>query len=308
MSGQPVELSATVSISSPGSDSPAGASGTVDFQYSTDGGTIWGDVTGCATQALSWDPTSHTGISVCDTAFASTFSGDEIRAVYSGDGNFTGSTSPAITQTVNLAATSTGVTAVVNPTVVTGQTLTATAGFTISSPGSDSPVAPTGTVEFDISLDGGATFNPISGCQAQAASWSQPNDAGSATCTLSSPPAVSSVVLEATYSGDANFATSTSAPLVLVVNQAATSTIISVDTNPSVSGETVNYTATVSVTPPGSDSTPPTGTVDFEYSTNGGATWNAITGCSAQAFTWSSTSHTGTSSCSTALGGDLLRR
>ncbi len=79
-----------------------------------------------------------------------------------------------------------------------------------------------------------------------------------------------------------------------VVNEAATSTTISADTNPSVSGETVNYTATVSVTPPGSDSTPPTGTVDFEYSANAGATWNAITGCSAQVFTWSSTSHTGT--------------
>ncbi len=249
VSGQPVGLSATVSISSPGSDSPAGASGTIDFEYSADGGTIWGDITGCSAQTLSWDPTSHTGISVCDSAFEATFSGDEIEAVYSGDANFTGSTSPAVIQTVNRAATTTGVTAVVNPSV-TGQTITATAGFTISSPGSDSPVAPTGTVEFEISLDGGATFNPISGCAAQTISWNLTSHAGSTTCAFASPPAVSSVELEAIYSGDANFANSTSPPVTQVVNEAATSTTISADANPSVSGETVNYTATVSVTPP----------------------------------------------------------
>ena len=46
-----------------------------------------------------------------------------------------------------------------NPSV-TGQTITATAGFTVSSPGSDSPVAPTGAVEFEISLDGGIHLQP----------------------------------------------------------------------------------------------------------------------------------------------------
>ena len=111
---------------------------------------------------------------------------------------------------MNRAATATGVTAVVNPSV-TGQTITATAGFTIASPGSDSPVAPTGTVEFEISLDGGATFNPISGCLAAGGHLGLDDPRRlSAPARFPSPPAVSSVELEAIYSGDANFATSTS--------------------------------------------------------------------------------------------------
>ena len=79
------------------------------------------------------------------TAFAAISSGVEIQAVYSGDADFTTSTSSAATQTVNLASTVTGDSTVVNPSV-TGQTITATAGLTVASPGSDNPVAPTGTV------------------------------------------------------------------------------------------------------------------------------------------------------------------
>ena len=279
VSGQTIGLGATVSVSAPGSDVPAGPSGTVDFQLSADGGATWNDITGCTAQTLAWDPIAHTGTSACSTALSASSTGDEFQAVYSGDANFTTSTSLPVTQTVHLASTDTGVTAVVNPNV-TGQLITTNAGFTISSPGSDSPVAPTGTVEFEISLNGGTSFTPVSGCQTQAITWDSTSHAGSAAvCNLPAPPAVSSVVLEGVYSGDANFATSTSDPLELVVNQAFTSTAVSVDTNPSNSGETVNYTGTVAVTPPGGDSTPPTGTIDFESSVDGGITWNGITGC-----------------------------
>ena len=300
VSGQTVSFSATVLITAPGSDSPAAPTGTVDFQYSTNDGDTWTDISGCSTQDLVWDSDGHTGTSLCSTAFAATSSGVEVQAVYSGDGNFTTSTSAAVTRTVNPAATSTVVSATASPSV-TGQTITATAGFTITAPGSDTPVAPTGTVEFEISLNGGTSFSPISGCETQATSWDITTHAGTSVCTLPSPPAVSSVELKAVYSGDPNFVTSTSPPFTQVVNEASTSTVIGVDTNPSVSGETVNYTASVTVTPPGTDNTPPTGTVDFQSSTNDGDTWNDISGCSTQGLSWNSETHTGTSGCATAF-------
>ncbi len=292
VTGQGATYVAEVSVVAPGTTELANLTGTVSI-YAQDT-EVDPQILLCSTSVGLSGATA----SCSSSAVIAAGSPWSITAVYSGDANFAGSTSPAVTQTVNRAATSTEVTAVVNPSV-TGQTITATAGFTISSPGSDSPVAPTGTVEFEISLNDGTTFNPISGCAAQAISWNLTSHAGSTTCAFASPPAVSSVQLKAIYSGDANFANSTSPAVTQVVNEAATSTAISADANPSVSGETVNYTATVSVTPPGSDSTPPTGSVDFEYSTNGGITWNAITGCSARTLTWDSTSHTGTSSCST---------
>ena len=114
---------------------------------------------------------------------------------------------------------------------------------------------------------------------------------------LPSPPAVSSVELKGIYSGDSNFTTSTSPPVNQVVNQATTSTTVSVDNNPSVTGQIVNYTATVVVAPPGTDSTSPTGTLDFEYSTNGGDTWNTLSGCGTEPLVWSQVNHSGTSTC-----------
>ncbi len=300
VSGQALDLAATVSVSAPGTDTPAGPSGSVDFQYSTNGGDTWGDISGCTTEDLSWDSETHTGSSSCDTAFAATSSGAELRAVYSGDANFDGSTSSAATETVNQASTTTDVSAVVNPSV-TGQIITATAGFTIDAPGSDSPSAPTGTVEFEISINGGDTFSVVPDCGAQPSSWDPVGDAGSASCSLPSPPAVSSVELEAVYSGDDNFSGSTSPPFTQDVNQAMTSTTIGVDTNPSVSGETVNYTASVTVNPPGSDNTSPTGTVDFQSSANGGGTWSDIAECSTQGLSWDSESHSGSATCAVHL-------
>jgi hypothetical protein len=67
-----------------------------------------------------------------------------ITAVYSGSGNFIGSTSPAVSQTVTMASTSTVVTADVNPSVV-GTTVTFTAAVRVTPPGSGTP---TGMVTF----------------------------------------------------------------------------------------------------------------------------------------------------------------
>ena len=63
------------------------------------------------------------------------------------------------------------------------------------------------------------------------------------------------------YSGDTAFATSSSAPLTQAVNQDASSTTVTSSANPSVYGQPVTFTATVSAKAPGSGT--PTGTVAF---------------------------------------------
>jgi hypothetical protein len=61
--------------------------------------------------------------------------------------------------------------------------------------------------------------------------------------------------------GDSNFAASTSSGLTQTVNQGATTTVVSPSANPSVFGQSVTFTATVSVTSPAAGT--PTGSVSF---------------------------------------------
>ncbi len=294
VTGQGATYRAEVSVDSPGSTQLANLTGTVQ---------IYGrDAQDDPLVALCSTSVGQSGATVSCTSSGAVTAGSpwSITAVYSGDPNFDPSTSSGVTQTVNEAATSTQVSAVVNPSV-TGQTITATAVFSIDAPGSDDPVSPTGTVEFEISTNAGTTFDPIGSCLTQPSTWDSVGLTGSATCTLPSPPAVSSVELEAVYSGDANFFGSTSPPYTQAVNQASTSTTIGVDTNPSVSGETVNYSASVMVTPPGTDNTSPTGTVDFQFSIDDGDTWSDIPDCSAQGLSWDSETHMGSAACAEQL-------
>lgn len=147
-----------------------------------------------------------------------------ITAKYSGDGNFTASTSSAVTQTVNQATTTTAVASSLNPATF-GQSVT----FTVTVQPSVSGT-PTGTVTL---LDGttslGTSSLPSGGiAQFTVGGWS----AGSHSVT-------------AVYSGDANFTASTSAPLVETVNQGSTTTAISSSANPSAFDQSVTLTATV---------------------------------------------------------------
>jgi hypothetical protein len=64
------------------------------------------------------------------------------------------------------------------------------------------------------------------------------------------------------YSGDVSFTASTSAVLTQTVNKASTNTTMASSANPSVTGQTVTYTATVAAVAPGSGTA--TGTVAFK--------------------------------------------
>jgi len=161
--------------------------------------------------------------------------------VYAGDASNSGSTSAALSQVVNAAATSTVVASAPNPSVV-GESVTITATVSVSAPGAGTA---TGSVEF---FDG-------------ATSLGTATLSGGAASISTSALALGSHDLTAVYAGDANFTGSTSAIQAHVVGQSATSTALASSANPSTYGESVTFTATVSVNPPGSGTA--TGTVEF---------------------------------------------
>ena len=265
--GQSVTVTATVAAVSPGAGTPTG---TVTFKD--------GSTTLCATVSLS------SGQATCQTSSLSV-GAHSITGVYSGDGNFSASTtSPAFSQTVGQASTTTAISSS-DSSSVWGESITLTATVAAVSPGAG---APTGTVNFK---DGSTT---ITGCGTQSVGGTGPYTATCVTSTLS----VSSHTITGVYSGDTNLSGSTSGNFTETVAQAATTTaVVSTTGSASVVGQQVTYTATVSVTSPGSGT--PTGKIEFldggtAISACGGSSGNSLSGSSATCqVTYSTTgSHT----------------
>lgn len=161
-----------------------------------------------------------------------------ITAVYSGATDALASTSAALTQNV-LATSSTALTESLS-TSVYGQSVTFTTVTTSPTTGTI-----TGTVNF---YDGALLIGTgtISGDKASVT-----------TTTL----AVGAHSIVATYLGSTSYATSTSNTVAHTVNVAATGTTLTSSPNPSVFGQSVTYTATVTAVAPGGGT--PTGLVTF---------------------------------------------
>ncbi len=264
VSGQTVTYTATVSVTAPGSGTPTG---NVKF---LDGGVAIATCGGAGGVAVNGSAQATCAVTYANT----TGSPHSITTVYLGDANFNTSTSSTLTQTVNKASTATGVASSSNPSV-SGQTVTYTATVSVTVPGSGTP---TGNVEF---LDGGVAIATCGGAGGVAV-----NGSAQATCAVTyvnptgSPHSISTV-----YLGSAVYITSTSSVLTQTVNKASTTIGVVSNLNPSVPSQTVTYTATVSVTAPGSGT--PTGNVEFldggtSIATCGGAGGVAVNG-SAQA-------------------------
>jgi large repetitive protein len=263
VTGQEVTFTATVSATPPGTGTPTG---TVEFQSN---GT---DLPGCSAVTLD-----DTGSAQCQVASGLPEGSYSISAIYSGDDTFAGSTG-TLTETVNQASTSTGLTADNNP-AVTGQEVTFTATVSPVPPGTTAAVAPTGTVEFQ------SNGTDLTGCSAVTLLSS-----GSAQCQVASGFTSNTYSISAIYSGDNNFTGSTG-DLSETVKQASTTTVLTSSPRPPVAGQSATFTATISVTSPGTTAAAaPSGTVEFE--SNG----TAISDCSSQAVSG------GVAQCSPASG------
>ncbi|HEV8059046.1 MAG TPA: Ig-like domain-containing protein, partial [Gemmataceae bacterium] len=228
--GQQVTFTATVAATSPGTGTPTG---TVTFVDTTSGTTLG---TGTLTSGTAT-------LSVSSLTVAS----HTITANYGGDTNFSTS-SGTTTQVVNQSATTTAVAPSV-PTAVFGQSVTLTATVTPTAPGAG---APTGTVTFTDQHGNTLGTGTLNG-------------SGQASATVSNL-AVGSYTITASYAGDTNFSLSTGTA-ALTVNQSASTTTLTSDANPSVSGQTVDFTAIVTATAPGAGT--PTGSVTFVDTTTG---------------------------------------
>jgi hypothetical protein len=239
--GQPLVLTATVSVTPPATGTPTGA---VIF---LDGSTTLGTVTLTAGQATLNTPALISGA-------------HSITAFYSGAGNFLGSVSAPVTQTVNVASTATSLTASPSTTSF-GQAVTLTATITEMAPGVGTPM---GTVTF---FDGPTNLGSalaLSGGSAQLT-----------TSTLT----VGSHSLTAVYSGDPNNSASTSTAVTeTVITQVSSSTLLSTSAATIQFGQSVTFTAAVT-------GASPTGTVQFmDGATNLGVA-AALSGGSAQVTT-----------------------
>ncbi|PYU52896.1 MAG: hypothetical protein DMG56_29540, partial [Acidobacteria bacterium] len=197
-----VTFTATVTSSATGTPT-----GTVTFQDATTTlgtGTLSGGTATFTTSGLGTGTHSITGI-------------------YGGDANFTGSTSPILTQTIGKAASSTAVASSNNPSII-GTAVTLTASVT-------SPV--TGT------LTGTVTF------QDGTSALGTGTLSGGAATFITSGLTAGTHSITAVYSGDANFAGGTSPVLMQTVNRVASSTSVASSNNPSIFGSAVTFTATV---------------------------------------------------------------
>jgi len=227
--GQPVTLTATVSVVAPGSGNP---SGMITFK---DGATVLGTV----------PVDSSTGEQASITTSTLSVAQHAIVATYSGDDSFLAS-SGSTTQTVHRAQTSTLVTSSANP-AQTGQGVKFTAVVTPVAPGAGNP---TGTVVFTVN---GATLgSPVALV------------GGTATSSSFASLTPGTYTIRATFSGDGNFVGS--AGLLdqgtgQNVTKGATSTDLASGPDPAAYGDTVTFTATVSAVAPATGH--PSGVVRF---------------------------------------------
>jgi hypothetical protein len=170
---------------------------------------------------------------------------DSITAVYGGDSDFSGSTSAAVSQTVNKASSSTTLTSSLNPSTF-GQSVT----FMANISGQFSGVA-TGMVTFysgSTSLGSASVSNNM------------------ATLAIALPVGTDSIT--AVYSGDGNFIGSTSNSVNQVVNKATPTVTVTPGSSSITTAQSLSVTVAVSGTPT------PTGTVTL---TGGGYTSAATT-------------------------------
>jgi hypothetical protein len=243
--GQAVTYTATVSVTSPGSGTPTG---NVEF---FDAGTAISTCGGATGEALG------AGINTTTCVVTYTASGSHtITVKYLGTGSYNASatSTPAITESVNAASTTAAVVSTTGTPSVVGQAVTYTATVTPTAPSTGTP---TGNVEF---LDGGTAITGCGGATGEALGAGVNTTTCVVTYTATGAHTITAKYLGATGSYTAS---AVSATITQTVNKASTATALS-SSNTNGRGTSVLYTATVSVTAPGSGTIPSTDIVTFD--------------------------------------------
>ena len=227
MFGESVTFTATVSADAPSSATPAGS---VEF---FDGVTSLG-------APVAVDGSGQAQLSTSALAVGS----HDVTAVFTdAGGDFDGSTSPVVTQTVQQASTTTTITGSTPDPSVVGQDYSVAVSVAAVAPGAG---VPSGTVTVTDS-DGNTCTVTL-------------DLAGNGACDLPSDSA-GTKTLDAHYNGNASFIVSDATSASHAVGSVSTTTSVISSVNPSVSGESVTFTATVSADAPSTAT--PAGSVEF---------------------------------------------
>jgi hypothetical protein len=217
------QATTATALSSSANPSVFGANVTFTATVTSNGGVPIGAVTLKLGTAILGTRTLSGGHAAFSTS-ALTVGSHNLTATYAGNADYTASGSAALLQKVIKAASSTSVSSSVNPSSFhqsvsfKGSVKSATGGV------------PTGTITFMNGTTplGSATLT-----------------AGAGNITISTL-AVGTRTISASYGGNADYNASTSAALAQIVHKATTKTAVGSSRNPSKSGQTVTFTATVS--------------------------------------------------------------
>ena len=247
--GQPVHDTAIVT--GLGGSFPA-PSGSVTFWVSTNGGVSWTQF-GSSVSLVSGSATSadYTPLAAGTYYF---------QARYFGDGNYNAANSGATDEPLSVSVATPTVTTLLNATSITlSQGVHDTA--TVAGLGGSFP-APSGSVTFYVSTDGGNTFTPFGGSVSLVS--------GSATSVDYTPLTAGNYYFQARYSGDNNYNAASSGVTAepLTVSKATSSVATELFPTSIAIGQSVSDTATVIGL--GGSFPIPTGTVTFYVSTDGG--------------------------------------
>src|SRR2546422_581666 len=198
----------------------------VAFTVTSGGGTPTGNVTVTDGAAIC---NGTVAAGTC-TLTPTTAGNKTLTATYGGDANFAGSASAGVDHTVNVANTTTTVTADAPDPSTVGQLYTVSYSVVANAPGS-------GTATGSVTVSDGTVT-----CVATVAAGS---------CSLT-PTTAGAKTLTATYAGDGTFAGSSSAGTAHTVTAAGTTTTITAHTpNPSAVGQAVSFAFTVVANAPG---------------------------------------------------------
>lgn len=221
--GQSVIVNYNVDVVSPGTGSLTGS-------------VIVGDGTTTCTGGVAANGTGSCSIAFPDAGTHA------ITATYSGDPNFLGSTSASVNHTVNKANTAIAITGDSPDPSLVGEAVTVSWNLTSAS---------------NVPISGNVTITMNGG---DLATCTAPASLGTGSCQLAAPaPTVNgSRTITASYTGDLNYNGSSDTEGHAVHGE--TSTSVASSPNPSLTGQSITFTAHVSVL---SGTGNPTGTVQF---------------------------------------------
>ncbi|MEE4592319.1 Ig-like domain-containing protein [Streptomyces sp. DSM 41524] len=258
--GEAITICAQVTVSPPSTCTPTG---TVTFVI-TGGPTLTG--------------TLNASGQACVTTSALTAGSYTVTATYGGDTGVAGSSGTA---SITVGQGVSGISANISPSPsVCGEPVTICADVSVAPP---STCIPTGNVTFAVS--GGPTLTGTLDATGQA-------------CVTTSAIPVGTHSVTITYPGDGDVLGSTTT-LPLTVNQAASTTALTITPSTASCGQSVTLCAQVTTTPPGTCA--PTGTVTFTIA--GGPTLTGTLDATGQACVTTSAIPVGTHAVTATYGG-----